>query len=202
MGASATSRGLLASLRMAFSCFPAARDKSKPSEPTEDDFQCAPCGVRKTKTTIIVGGGVTGLGTAYWLSRMSKTQQQQVIVLEARNQCFQGASGHNSGLLSRHWFSGSLRQLADHSFAIYRDLAREQPDFRHICDYHENSLFQAHCGQGPTDSRAPCWMKLAEGWHLESEPALRATRQDQVGGSGIWENNPSSATMYVLTQSS
>jgi glycine/D-amino acid oxidase-like deaminating enzyme len=71
---------------------------------------------------------------------MKENHQRQVIVLEARNQCFQGASGYNSGLLSWHWFSDELRQLAHHSFRIYQNLAREAVDFKEICDYHEDSL--------------------------------------------------------------
>jgi hypothetical protein len=85
-------------------------------------------------------------------------------------------------LISCHWFSGGLRQLADHSFGIYQKLAREKADhsfgihqklarekaeFQNTCDYHENSLFQAHCGKGHTDPRAPYWMKVHDGWHLE-----------------------------------
>lgn len=141
-----------------------------------------------------------GLSTAYWLGQRNKTQQHKVIVLENQNQCFQGASGYNSGLLSYHWFSGGLRELADHSFSIYLELARERTDFRYTCDYHENSLFQAHWGEGPTDPRAPHWMNIADAWHLESEPAVRPARQDKICGSGLLQDSPSTATMYVLAQ--
>ena len=138
--------------------------------------------------TVICGGGIAGLSSAYWLGRMQRPQRQNtsIIVLEARSQCFQGASGHNSGLLSYHWFSSHLRQLADHSFRVYQDLAREQPGFKYTCDYNENSLFQAHCGEGATDPRAPHWINIVKGWHLESEPAMPTVHDD-----------PSSATMYV-----
>jgi FAD dependent oxidoreductase len=196
MAAGTLSRGLLASVMAAFSCFPTAREKPKPSAVKEGDFQCISCGMRKRNVTVICGGGVAGLSSAYWLGRMQKTQKQNIIVLEARNQCFQGASGYNSGLLSCHWFSGRLRQLADHSFGVYQDLARKQPSFKHTCDYHENSLFQAHCGEGPTDPRAPHWMNVTNGWHLESEPAM-PTLQDKTHGSGFVQDDPSSATMYV-----
>jgi hypothetical protein len=200
MGASALFSGLWALLTMAFSCFPTAREKSKALAAKECEFQCVSCDIRKRKTTIIVGGGMLGLSTAYWHGQRKKTQQQEIIVLEARNECFQGASGHNSGLISHHWFSGSLRQLADHSFGSYQDLARKHGDFKYTCDYHENSLFQAHCGEGPTDPCAPCWMNVADGWHLEAEPAMRLVRQEKSRGSGFLQDNPSSATMYVLIQ--
>jgi hypothetical protein len=200
MGPSVPTTGLLALLLMAFSCFPTAREKSKALTAKEGEFQCVSCGIRKRRTTVIAGSGIVGLSTAYWNGRMNKSKQHKTIVLEARNQYFQGASGHNSGLLSCHWFSGGLRQLADHSFGIYQDLARKQTDFKSASDYHENALFQAHCGEGPTDPRAPHWIKVAEGWHLESEPATRFVRQDKTRDSSILQDNPSNATMYVLTQ--
>lgn len=192
MGADSPSKGPLASLMMIFPCFPTAREKPKASVGNASDFQCISCARGKRKTTVICGAGVTGLSSAYWLGQMKKTADHDIIVLEARSQCFQGASGFNSGLLSRHWFCGDLRVLADHSFGIYQDLARKQPTFQDTCDYHENALFQAHCRDGPPDPRAPSWMKMADGWHLQSEPAIPRV-QDRT------HEDASSATMYVLT---
>ena len=190
-------RGWLARLpkvMMAIACFPTARKKSKASGPQREKSHCVACSERETITTIIVGGGVVGLSIAYWQSRMNN-KQREIVVLEARSECFQGASGHNSGLVSCHWFSGGLRQLADHSFSIYQELAREKPEFKHTCDYHENSLFQAHCGEGHTDPRAPYWMKVHDGWHLESEPQTQSTRPEKSYRSKALQDNPSSATM-------
>jgi hypothetical protein len=181
-------------------CFPTARKKSQASATQECDFQCIPCGIRKRKTTVICGAGVAGLSSAYWHGRLNKVRHHKIIVLEARNQCFQGASGYNSGLVSCHWFSGGLRRLADHSFGIYQDLARKQPNFQYICDYHENSLFQAHCGEGRSDPRAPLWLNVADGWHLESEPPVRTMQPNKTRGLGFLQEDPSSATMYVLAQ--
>src|ERR1700722_8865818 len=201
MEADELSRDWLARLlnaMMAIPCFPTARKRSRASTPQKEQSHCVACSERETVTTIIVGGGVVGLSTAYWQSRMNK-KQREIIVLEAQNECFQEASGHNSGLVSCHWFSGDLRQLADHSFGIYQELAREKPafkpEFKHTCDYHENSLFQAHCGEGQTDPRAPHWMKIHDGWHLESEPKMQSMRQEKSNHSEALQDKPSSATM-------
>jgi glycine/D-amino acid oxidase-like deaminating enzyme len=78
------------------------------------------CVKEGVNTTVIIGGGVIGLSTAYWLSRMKPSERDKIIVLEALDQCFLDASGNNSGLISSHWFSGELRKLADHSFNIYQ----------------------------------------------------------------------------------
>jgi hypothetical protein len=190
-------RGWLARLLkavMAIACFPTARKKSRASAAQKEQSQCVACSERETVTTVIVGGGVVGLSIAYWQSRMNK-KQREIVVLEARSECFQGASGHNSGLVSCHWFSGGLRQLANHSFGIYQELAREKPDFRDTCDYHENSLFQAHYGEGHTDPRAPYWIKAVDKWHLESEPKMQPMRQEKSGRYKALQDNPSSATM-------
>jgi hypothetical protein len=190
-------RGWLARLLkvvMTIACFPTARKKSRASAPQKEQSQNVTCSEQETVTTIVVGGGVVGLSIAYWQSRMNK-KQREIVVLESQSECFQGASGHNSGLVSCHWFSGGLRQLADHSFGIYQEFAREMPDFKDTCDYHENSLFQAHCGEGHTDPRAPCWIKAADGWHLESEPKVQPMRQEKSDCSKASQDNPSSATM-------
>jgi glycine/D-amino acid oxidase-like deaminating enzyme len=198
MEASALSQGWLAKLleaMKAISCFPRARKKSRPPAPQKKQSQCVTCSEPETATTIIVGGGVVGLSIAYWQSRMNK-KEREIVVLEARSECFQGASGYNSGLISCHWFSGSLRQLADHSFAIYQELARKRSTgFQDTCDYHENSLFQAHCGEGHKEPRAPYWIKAVDGWHLESEPKMQSLRQEKSDRSKALQDNPSSATM-------
>ena len=171
---------------MASSCLPTARDKSRATATRERDSQCSKCNKRKTKTktTVIVGAGVIGLSIAYWHVQMKKNHKRNVIVLETRNQCFQGASGYNSGLLSWRWFADDLRRLAHHSFNVYQNLAREVADFKERCDYHEDSLFQAHCGKGDTHHCAPAWMKVKEGWHLALEPPFYPAA--------------STATVYVL----
>jgi hypothetical protein len=197
MEADELSRGWLACLlkvMMAILRFPTTCTKSRASAPQKSQSQCVACSERKAMTTIIVGGGVVGLSIAYWQSWMNE-KQREIVVLEAQNECFQGASGHNSGLVSCHWFSGGLRQLADHSFDIYQELVREKPEFKHTCDYHENSLFQAHCGEGRTDPRAPYWMKVHDGWHLESEPKMQSMRQGKSNRPKALQDKPSSATM-------
>jgi hypothetical protein len=179
---------------MASLCFPTARKNSEASVASEVGFQCASCRISKTKTSVVVGGGLIGNSIALFLGR---TRQREVIVLEARDRFLQGASRHNSGLISSHWFSDELRKLADHSFSIYKDLARRHDDFIKTCDYYENSLFKAQSGEGVSDGHAPRWMKAIDGWYLESEPS-RPRIQEQTPGSGSLSDNPSSATMYVF----
>jgi glycine/D-amino acid oxidase-like deaminating enzyme len=127
-------------------------------------------GEENIETTIIVGGGVIGLSTAYWLSQAKREREHNIIVLEAWEECFQDASGHNTGVLSHHWFSGHLQRLAEYSFGLYQDLAREKPSFRHTCGYHQDSLFTAHPGPNVSDPNTPLWLSVAREWHVDTEP--------------------------------
>jgi hypothetical protein len=59
-----------------------------------------------THTTVVVGGGVVGLSTAYWLSQHPR---ERVIVVEAQPFPASAASGHNTGA----WVGGGLRQFGE-----------------------------------------------------------------------------------------
>jgi hypothetical protein len=179
---------------MLFPCLSPASRKSGSRTSQSPEVPSSPCGKEGVKTTVIIGGGVIGLSTAYWLSRMKASKRERIIVLEALDQCFLDASGHNSGLISSHWFSGELRKLADHSFDIYQNVARTEHNFTKTSDYHENSLFKARRGPELSDPRAPSWVNLAQGWHLESEPSNCSVPKEKDVSSSMSES-PISATM-------
>ncbi|RMG14578.1 MAG: FAD-binding oxidoreductase [Deltaproteobacteria bacterium] len=70
---------------------------------------------------VIVGGGIMGLGLAYNLARLGKTD---VVVLEQSYLCY-GASGRNGGGVRAQWSSADNIELMKRSIAHCKRFARE-----------------------------------------------------------------------------
>lgn len=73
-------------------------------------------------TTVIIGAGIIGTSTAYYLSQTSKNA---IHLVEASPQLFASASGYAAGFLARDWFSPSLSALGELSFDLHKKLAEE-----------------------------------------------------------------------------
>ncbi|KAI9731839.1 MAG: hypothetical protein M1818_007704 [Claussenomyces sp. TS43310] len=74
-------------------------------------------------TTVILGCGIIGASTAYYLSQ---TQTPSSIhLVEPSPTLFASASGNAGGFLARDWFSPSLAELGALSFSEHRRLAEE-----------------------------------------------------------------------------
>lgn len=76
--------------------------------------------------TIIVGAGIIGTSTAYYLSDpSSSTDPSSIHLIESSPELFASASGYAAGFLARDWFSSSLSALGALSFDLHKQLAEE-----------------------------------------------------------------------------
>lgn len=73
-------------------------------------------------STVIIGAGIIGTSTAYYLSQSSKNP---IHLVEASPQLFESASGYAAGFLARDWFVPSLSALGELSFDLHKQLAEE-----------------------------------------------------------------------------
>lgn len=73
-------------------------------------------------STVIIGAGIIGTSTAYYLSQSSKNA---IHLVEASPQLFESASGYAAGFLARDWFVPSLAALGELSFDLHKQLAEE-----------------------------------------------------------------------------
>ena len=75
---------------------------------------------------VIIGGGVIGSCTAYYLTRhpLYKSKVKTCTILEACHVAA-GASGKAGGLLAEDWHSSATASLATLSYGLHRDLAEE-----------------------------------------------------------------------------
>lgn len=75
-------------------------------------------------STVIIGSGIIGTSTAYFLSQES-VPQANIHLVEANSELFASASGYAAGFLARDWFSPSLASLGALSYDLHKQLAEE-----------------------------------------------------------------------------
>jgi glycine/D-amino acid oxidase-like deaminating enzyme len=75
--------------------------------------------------TIIVGAGIIGASTAYFLSHSTSRSQDDTITVVDPNPPASGASGKAAGILSRNWTGIATASLEALSFRLHKDLAQQ-----------------------------------------------------------------------------
>lgn len=75
-------------------------------------------------STVIIGSGIIGVSTAYFLSE-ERNPPSSIHLVEASPELFASASGFAAGFLARDWFSPSLSPLGALSFDLHRQLAEQ-----------------------------------------------------------------------------
>jgi glycine/D-amino acid oxidase-like deaminating enzyme len=77
-----------------------------------------------SSSTVILGAGVIGVSTAYYLS---KHQPPSTIhLVEPSPELFASASGYAGGFLAKDWFSAAVAELGALSFEEHRKLAEKE----------------------------------------------------------------------------
>ncbi|EHK19005.1 uncharacterized protein TRIVIDRAFT_43790 [Trichoderma virens Gv29-8] len=74
--------------------------------------------------TVILGSGVIGLSTAYYL--LQHQPGDSIHLVDSANELFASASGFAGGFLAKDWFRPELMPLAELSFEEHRKLAEEE----------------------------------------------------------------------------
>ena len=75
--------------------------------------------------TIILGSGIIGVSTAYYLSLHPSYNPKisPIYLIEATSEPFQSASGYSGGFLAKDWFSPASASLGELSFRLHKELA-------------------------------------------------------------------------------
>ncbi|KAK4863144.1 hypothetical protein LT330_001922 [Penicillium expansum] len=75
-------------------------------------------------STVILGGGIIGASTGYYLS--ANQTEGEIHIVEQSPELFTAASGYAAGFLARDWFDSSLAPLGAMSFDLHHELATTQ----------------------------------------------------------------------------
>ncbi|KAL9108074.1 MAG: hypothetical protein Q9227_007049 [Pyrenula ochraceoflavens] len=78
-------------------------------------------------STVILGGGIIGTATAYYLSHSPSYSPSKtpIHIVEASPEPFTGASGYAAGFLAKDWFSPAVASLGALSFKLHKELAEQ-----------------------------------------------------------------------------
>ena len=123
-----------------------------------------------TGSSVVIGAGVIGTSTAYYLSHKSSNP---VHLVESSPELFASASGYAAGFLARDWFSKPLSKLGALSFDLHKQLADEHNGFEKwgYCPSTATSLEET-IGEGDDD-----W--LGEGLSRVRAAAKKQKNQDR-----------------------
>ena len=90
-------------------------------------------------STVILGTGIIGLSTAYYLSQLAESdsdttptannssgrEKHEIHLVEPAPELFASASGKAAGFLAKDWFAPPVAPLGEFSFGLHRKLAEE-----------------------------------------------------------------------------
>ncbi|KAK6524364.1 hypothetical protein TWF281_011272 [Arthrobotrys megalospora] len=111
------------------------------------------------KKVVVVGGGIVGVSTAYYLSHHESSPT--VTLIEASSIAC-GASGKAGGLLALDWHGNDTASLARLSYQLHASLA-EEFNGRERWGYRELTTLEISCAEGKTPSRhvagVPDWLR-------------------------------------------
>lgn len=80
---------------------------------------------KDTHSTVILGSGIVGLCTAYYLSQLGRTKPEHIHLVDPLEQLFHCASGYAGGFLAADWFSPSVAPFGLLSFQLHAHLAEK-----------------------------------------------------------------------------
>lgn len=77
--------------------------------------------------TVIVGGGIIGLSTAFYLSelRPDLAEAHQIHIIDSASELLLSSSGYAGGFVAKDWFSSAVASLGELSFRLHKQLAAE-----------------------------------------------------------------------------
>ncbi|KAL6718291.1 hypothetical protein ACLMJK_004379 [Lecanora helva] len=125
--------------------------------------------------TIIIGAGIIGVSTAFYLSQSGKADD--VHLMDASSEMFASASGNAAGFIARDWFTPSLAELGQLSFDLHKQLAEDHNGYE-------------KWGYSPS-SGSSMEEQVANGGDWLSEGASRSVAAAMTNGPERTNRNPS-----------
>ena len=142
--------------------------------------------------TVIVGAGIIGSSTAYYLSQSpSTTPPSSIHLIESSPELFASASGYAAGFLARDWFSSSVASLGALSFDLHKQLAEENNGW-------EKWGYSRSSGTSLIDTKG----ERGEAWCREGTSRVEAASEHEfVQGNGpVWLSRKHQGRLEVISE--
>lgn len=78
-----------------------------------------------SQSTVIIGAGIIGCATAYYLAASGNTRPDTIHLIEASPELFASASGKAAGFVAPDWFEPATSSLGALSFRLHQELAAQ-----------------------------------------------------------------------------
>jgi glycine/D-amino acid oxidase-like deaminating enzyme len=145
----------------------------------------------ETQSTVILGAGIMGCATAYYLAESGNTRPDTIHLVEASPELFASASGKAAGFVASDWFGPPTASLGALSFRLHQELADKHDGPKNWAYSRSTgtSLMEgssSHSGQGEdwlaeggsradvasmheyhSDGRGPAWLRRKQGDSVE-----------------------------------
>lgn len=82
------------------------------------------------QSTVIIGAGIIGCATAYYLSTSGNTDPKSIHLVEASPELFASASGKAGGFCTSDWFGPPTASLGALSFRLHQELADKHDGYK------------------------------------------------------------------------
>ena len=130
-----------------------------------------------TQSTVILGAGIMGLSTAYYLAESGNTKPDTIHLVEASPELFASASGKAAGFVASDWFGPPTASLGALSFRLHQELA-DKHDGKRNWGYSRSTGTSLMEGSR-WKSQSEDW--LAEGGSRADVAALHEYHSDGIG---------------------
>ncbi|EEH43933.2 uncharacterized protein PADG_00222 [Paracoccidioides brasiliensis Pb18] len=135
-------------------------------------------------STAIIGGGIIGISTAFYLSE--STEGQRIHIIDPCTQLFDCASGYAAGFIARDWFSPELAALGALSFELHEQLAHEHGGYEKWGYIRSTAVgLQLQYDDGQISASGHDWLRQGAS---RAEVAVRADekREGEPDASPCW----------------
>ena len=142
--------------------------------------------LRNIMSTVIIGGGIIGLSTAYYLS-LSKppSSSQEIHIIDSSPELLDSASGYAGGFVALDWFTPHVESIGALSFRLHRELAEQHGGARKwgYAGSHVYSLNMNDTGVDGKGKKGKSGDWILEGTSRANE--VRTNSEAGAEGSGV-----------------
>jgi glycine/D-amino acid oxidase-like deaminating enzyme len=132
-------------------------------------------------TTVILGTGIIGASTAFYLSQSQSPST--IHLVEASPELFASASGYAGGFLAKDWFSPSTAALGALSFAEHKRLAEEHNGIEKWGYSRSTGTSYTASSADKTGKRGDDWLRAGSS---RAESAADLVNEFVVGAEPLW----------------
>lgn len=130
--------------------------------------------------TVILGAGIIGLSTAYFLCQSGNTRPESIHLVDSSERLLHCASGFAGGFLAADWFAPSNASLGALSFALHTSLA-EKHDGRKTWGFCSSTSYSlSHDSEAAVGGSGEDWLESGKS-RVEATGTKASARKEGLG---------------------